>query len=756
MGPPLHDKDRRRRRISRALRNTCIAAACVLGAVAPNAAAAAISDDLSDVLATAAAGEEIAVIASFGDGLDAADYEGRRAALIRAKRRAARAAQDEVIDDLGLEVDERFWLVNAAALRVTPAEIRALAEEPGVARVDVDRPVTVGRTAQGAWGTPLASPGSGNWGIAAIRADEVWTAHGLTGEGVRVGSIDTGVTAENPALAGKVVAWRDFVNGGTLPYDDHGHGTHTLGTVLGGTATGVPIGVAPQATAVVAKAMDSRGAGSASDILAAAQWMTDPDGNPATADHPQVVNNSWSAGDPNDPWFRGMVQSWRDLGIVAVFASGNFGPGPQTIGSPAGYPESFAVGAHEPSGAAPSFSSRGPVLWQNADGLGPSSGTVLTKPDVSAPGASILSAYESGYAYQNGTSMAAPHIAGVAALVKQLNPEADPDLINQALRETATDLGSPGPDQTFGAGRVDAMAAVERFAAGQVPRANVVFVTTPPANFRGRTATYGVRLSNATSFVWRVDEGPWSAPSADSRFRVTLEPGTHIVEVVAVAPEGVAADISPSRHTITVDRGRPKAVISWTARARTVRLSANVIDDVSGVAPSAIVWSLGDGRTARGAEVIHRYLSERPRRIRVRIRDRAGNVRVIRRWVRPRSSSVRALRGKRRVRQAARRLKVSFASVRPGPVKVTLRPVRTIRGAFATNRDSDALSESPALLKVVSRPVSTRVVRAARGRNLASLRLRRPAPGVYRVSARLMGRTARGERAVTRTIRIRP
>lgn len=757
--PHLLDTDRRRRRLPRALGKTWIAVACLLAASLPGTASAGeISTDLAAALDRAPAEREIAVIATFDDDVDPGAYAGRRAALIRAMRRAARSSQDRVLEDSGAVVDERFWLVNAAALRATPEEIRALADDPDIDVVDVDRPVTVNEISSGAWGTALSSPGSGNWGVGAVRANEVWSAHGLTGDGVRVGNIDTGVTADNPALAGKVVAWRDFVNGATLPYDDHGHGTHTLGTVLGGGTSGAPIGVAPNARAVVAKAMDSRGAGSASSLLAAAQWMTDPDGNPATADHPAVVNNSWSAQDANDPWFRDMVRSWISLGIVPVFAGGNFGPGAQTIGSPAGYPESIAVGALTPSGQAADFSSRGPVNWSDADGLGPAAGTLLTKPDVSAPGASILSAYDTGYAYQNGTSMAAPHIAGIAALVKQINPEADPAALHQILRETASDLGAPGPDQTYGAGRVDAMAVVERFTAGAAPRANVVFATTPPEHYRGRVATYGVRMTNATHFVWRVDEGAWSAPSADSRFSVRLDPGPHTVEIMAVATEGVAADLSPARHTITVDRGKPKGVIAWTARAGTVRLTANVIDDVSGVAPEAIAWSLGNGRTVRGAEIVHRYISQRPRRIRVAITDRAGNRRVLRRWVRPRARTVRALRGKRAVRQAAPRLKISFASTRPGRVKVSLRPVRTIRGAFATNRTSDGVSLSgvPAVLKVVSRPVSQRVIRVKRGRGLTTLRLRRPAPGVYRVTARLIGKAGRGERAVTRTVRIRP
>ena len=216
----MFDTDRRPRRLPRALRNTCLAAACVLGFGLPaTAAAGKISPDLNDALATTTPGDEIAVIATFDDNVDADDYQGRRAALIRAMRRAARTAQNDVLEESGAEIEDQFWLVNAAALSASPDEVRELADEPGVATIDIDRPVTVNEIASGAWGAPLASPGAGNWGIAAIRADEVWSAHGLTGEGIRVGNIDTGVTADSPAVAGKVVAWRDFINGGSIPYD---------------------------------------------------------------------------------------------------------------------------------------------------------------------------------------------------------------------------------------------------------------------------------------------------------------------------------------------------------------------------------------------------------------------------------------------------------------------------------------------------------------------------------------------------------
>src|SRR5262249_57770256 len=132
-------------------------------------------------------------------------------------------------------------------------------------------------------------------------------------------------------------AWHDFIAGGPEPYDDNGHGTHVAGTIAGSAALGSPGGGAPGAQLVVAKALDAQGVAPGSALLAAAQWMTDPDGNPATADYPSIVNNSWYSSDANNTWFRPMVQAWVALGIVPVFAAGNGGggaPGTSPASSP--------------------------------------------------------------------------------------------------------------------------------------------------------------------------------------------------------------------------------------------------------------------------------------------------------------------------------------------------------------------------------------------------------------------------------------
>jgi hypothetical protein len=239
--------------------------------------------------------------------------------------------------------------------------------------------------------------------------------------------------------------------------------------MIGAGAAGAPIGVAPGATVVVAKALGADGVGLGSDLLAAAEWMTDPDGNPRTNDFPAVVDNSWTGDDANDLWYQKVIQSWIALGIVPVFAAGNRGPAPSTIPSPASYPSTIAVAAVDETRTVTDFSGRGPVVWTNAGGAGPPAGTLLTKPDLAAPGVNVVSATGQGYGLQSGTSPAAAYVAGVVALVRQANPGLGPQQVAQLLRDTAVDLGPPGPDTDSGAGLVDALAAVARALGRPVP-----------------------------------------------------------------------------------------------------------------------------------------------------------------------------------------------------------------------------------------------------------------------------------------------
>ena len=267
------------------------------------------------------------------------------------------------------------------------------------------------------------------WNIARVRADEVWRALDIAGAGVVVANMDTGVDWTHPALQSKYRGsdsdhnynWYDCT--GTYPStpaDGYGHGTHTMGTMVGSAPGGAfHIGMAPAAQWTAVKVLDDDGVGYDTWIHAGFQWLlapTDLSGsNPDPGQAPDVVNNSWGPGLSNvaDLTFLPDVQALRAAGIFPVFSAGNSGGlGDGSIATPAGYPESFAVGTTDFQDAIASFSSRGPSFWEEL------------KPEVSAPGVDIRSSvpgggYEGGW---SGTSMAAPHAAGLAALLLSANP----------------------------------------------------------------------------------------------------------------------------------------------------------------------------------------------------------------------------------------------------------------------------------------------------------------------------------------------
>ncbi|MCU0308056.1 MAG: S8 family serine peptidase [Thermoleophilia bacterium] len=677
--------------------------------LAAPAALAGLTPALERRLETLPAGGTVPVIATLHAQVDAAGYAGRTEALLRDLRRTAARTQPAVADavDGGLR---RFWLVNAVAAEVTADEVHALAADPAVADVDLDRPVRVAEAIVDA--VPYPDAGDGDWGLGAIGAPQASAAHGVTGAGVRVGSIDTGVDAAHPDLAGRVVAWRDFVNGRPSPYDDNGHGTHTVGTMVGGRAGGAPVGVAPGATAVVAKAVAANGVGSGSALLAAAQWMTDPDGNPATADHPAVINNSWSAANPNDTWFRPMIRTWLALGIVPVFAAGNTGPGSGTVGSPAGYPEALAVGAVAQGDAVADFSARGPVVWQNADGQGPAAGTVLTKPDVVAPGVNIVSTVPGGYLGYSGTSMAAPHVAGVVALMRQARPSLTAQEVADTIRASAADLGPAGPDAAFGRGRLDAAAALAAVA-GPVP--DTRFTTPPPALTTADQVEAQVALSGGASLVRvRVDDGAWSAPVPPPLVRVALGEGRHVVEAQGITPAG-GADPSPARAEVVVDRTGPALTFASRVAGGSVVLIGRAEDALAGVDPSSLVWTTDEGTTLSGPTVTWSPRTSGRHTVRLQARDLLGNAAQITRTVTvsgARRSPIRLLTARRSVSRRSGRLVVAGRLTTRARVRATLRRSAEVETA-AVRRSAARTAVSAAV--GAARPGTFRLAVPVRG-----------------------------------------
>lgn len=400
-----------------------------------------------------------------------------RSSRMAEMRDAATRMQDVFLADLpkGLRLVRRYWLVNVVALEGDDGVLASLAGRADVRHVEFSAPVHLVESLPPHDGSIPSSPAQGRgpaspdavparraavdgetapsasveegyaWPLRKMGVPALREGLGLTGKGVRVAVIDTGADATHPDLAGKIVAFGDFVAGRSEAYDDNGHGSHCAGSVAGGCASGRSIGVAPGASLIVAKALSAAGSGETTGLLAAMEWVVDPDGDPATADGAVVVSNSWGSR-VQRLVYREAIAAWRALGILPIFAAGNDGPRDRCIASPASFPEVFAVGAIDERDGIASFSSRGPSAWD---------GRVWTKPDGSAPGVAIESCKPGGgWIRHSGTSMACPHVAGAAALLLEGAPDLSPEALRALLRDGARDLGPSGPDSTFGHGAV--------------------------------------------------------------------------------------------------------------------------------------------------------------------------------------------------------------------------------------------------------------------------------------------------------------
>ncbi len=437
----------------------------------PNASASAayaptIAPALSAQLAVAAANQQISVIVIYKEQVDPHAISGntrveRQRNLINALHQNAQLRQLGILAFLAKSYRagsataiKPLWIINAIAVTATSSVITELSQRPEVGQVAPDFMV------QAPVGAATSEPsGPVNPNISKINAPALW-ALGYQGQGIVIGSMDTGVDATHPDLAAQ---WRGGTNSWYDPYGQHpttpadisGHGTWTMGVIVGRSGSGSAIGVAPQAQWIAAKIFRDNGTALASGIHQAYQWMLDPDGNPNTADAPDIVNNSWDYSNINgcDLTFEPDLQSLVAAGIVPVFAAGNYGSGGSSSVSPANNPSAFAVGATNNNDLIYSLSSRGPTTCGQTGSV--------TFPAVVAPGVAIgTSDLYGSYYTTSGTSLAAPHVSGVLALLMQAHPELSVAQLEAVLTTSAVDLGASGTDNNFGAGRIDAQAAL--------------------------------------------------------------------------------------------------------------------------------------------------------------------------------------------------------------------------------------------------------------------------------------------------------
>jgi len=363
-------------------------------------------------------------------------------------------------------------VANAIAAEVTPDIITSLATRSDVSKIELDDIIYLDDNSVPDNRTILPPKLENNsstivWSIDKINATAVWK-RGITGKGIIVAVLDSGVDPTHPDLAHlpnsnepKIIKWIDFVNGKISPYDDRGHGTHVCGTISGIGTNGYQTGVAPGTKLIIAKTF-SYGFGNVSRVLLAFDWAVD--------NHAHII--SFSNGKVHSDAFTIAINNVVAAGVIPVIAAGNKGPDFNTTICPGDEINSLTVGATNSSDVIANFSSCGPVTLY---------GKKYIKPDISAPGVYIISTMPgSGYAFKDGTSMATPHVSGVIALMLEKNPSLRPAQIKQILESKAVDLGQPGKDNVYGAGRIDAYKAVFSGSANILPKANFTLHSDPP------------------------------------------------------------------------------------------------------------------------------------------------------------------------------------------------------------------------------------------------------------------------------------
>lgn len=411
--------------------------------------------------------------ADLGAASRVADWDARGQAVVDALKKTAESSQKELraqLDEQGVEY-EAFWATNSIRVGGADAELVTSMASTGAVEgvyptMEVEVP-DLEEDERPAMGTLAAE-----WGVADVKAPEVWQDLGIRGEGVVVASIDTGVQYDHPAL---VNAYRGNNGDGTfthdyswydaagvspdVPFDGDGHGSHVTGTMVGDDGGDNQIGVAPGATWIAANGCCPSDAA----LVNSGQWMLEPrdlqGANPDVSKRPHVINNSWGTRTPsNAPFMEDIILAWAASGQFGVFANGNSGPGCQTSGSPGSRIAAYSVGNHNSSHTISGSSSRG----AGQDGS--------IKPNISAPGSAVRSSVPgNGYASYSGTSMAAPHVAGAVALAWSGAPAlaGDVDATRDLLDGSAIDTedlqcgGTAENNNVFGQGRLDALALIE-------------------------------------------------------------------------------------------------------------------------------------------------------------------------------------------------------------------------------------------------------------------------------------------------------
>ncbi len=455
-----------------------------VSASVPSPSESKLAAKLAEVLRRQGQADLLVVLKEQTDLTEAANFatqvERGRFVYERLVQTAERSQRElrAYLDSQGVKY-RAHYLVNLVAIPQADAPlVRALARRNDVARIELN-PRIKNHLFQIETENDAPSQTDVLWNLKMINADQVW-ALGLTGKGVVVAGADTGVAWQHAALlkryrggerADHNYNWHDAVDGTPEPIDPDGHGTITLGVAVGDDGERMRTGVAYESQWIGCRNMEQGGFGTPERYIGCMEFFMAPypiggnpmkDGDPSKA--PQVINNSWGC-PPQEgcapETLKEAVERVRAAGILFVAAAGNEGPNCRSIATPpAIYSAAFTVGATNRNDEIARFSSRGPVSFLNENRIGP---------DVSAPGVGVRGPIPGDrYISASGTSLAAPHVAGIAALIFQAAPhlKGRVEIVENLLRQTSldrpgTDCGGDRPDNTYGWGRIDALAAVK-------------------------------------------------------------------------------------------------------------------------------------------------------------------------------------------------------------------------------------------------------------------------------------------------------
>ncbi|MET8866658.1 S8 family serine peptidase [Nonomuraea sp. NPDC004580] len=509
----------------------------------------------------------------------AATKELKAEAVYEAKSERAKSSQEglrKLLDARKAEYTP-YWIVNAVKVTADEKLAGEIAKLPEVERIQPIRRLDVPKPDEGQAQNRVNAV---EWNIDRVNAPRVWEELGDRGEGIVVANIDTGVQFDHPDLAATYRGrnpdgsyshdynWFDpaRVCPSTAPCDNNGHGTHTMGTMVGANG----IGVAPGAQWIAAKGCELNTCTDAS-LLAAGQWIvrpTDLNGdNPRPDLAPDIVNNSWG-GEGFDPWYKEVVDSWIAAGIFPAFSNGNEGPSCRSSGSPGQYVSAYSAGAFDVNNALYARSSKGE--GENGE----------IKPNIAAPGVNVRSSVPgNGYDSYTGTSMASPHVAATVALIWSAAPgltgeiETTRSLLDGTAVDTAdTSCGGTAADNNvWGEGKLDSYAAVQAapkeglgdlsgtITAGGEPLSGVTVTVTGPLT---RTVTTG---ADGTYALPRLLPGDYRLTAAKFGYAEATADVTITAEQAATSDLTMTAQANAVVSGTVSTTGTPEAGATVTA-----------------------------------------------------------------------------------------------------------------------------------------------------------------------------------------------